>query len=72
MSDKAEKKGFGAKISESFRSYKSEFKKIVWPSWKTILKNTGIVIAFIIILSVFIYVVDLLFGLLFNWIIGLL
>ena len=72
MSDKAEKKGLSAKISESFRSYKSEFKKIVWPSWKTILKNTGIVIAFIIILSVFIYVVDLLFGLLFNWVIGLL
>ena len=68
MSEKKEKKSFG----DAFRGYKSEFKKIVWPSWKTICKNTGIVVAFIIILSVFIYVVDLLFGLLFNWVVGLL
>lgn len=72
MSDKAEKKGLFAKMADSLRGYKSEFKKIVWPSWNTVLKNTGIVIAFIIILSVFIYVVDLLFGLLFNWVVGLL
>ena len=72
MSDKAEKKGLFAKMADSLRGYKSEFKKIVWPSWNTVLKNTGIVVAFIIILSVFIYVVDLLFGLLFNWVVGLL
>ena len=72
MSDKAEKKGLFAKMADSLRGYKSEFKKIVWPSWNTVLKNTGIVVAFIIILSVLIYVVDLLFGLLFNWVVGLL
>lgn len=72
MSDNVEKKGFFAKMSDSLRGYKSEFKKIVWPSWNTILKNTGIVIAFILIVGIFIYAVDLLFGLLFNWVVGLL
>ena len=67
MSEKKEKKSFG----DFFRGYKSEFKKIVWPSWKTILKNTGIVVTFIIILGLFIYAIDFLFGLLFNWVIGL-
>lgn len=72
MSDNVEKKGLFAKMADSFRGYKSEFKKIVWPSWNTVLKNTGIVIAFILLVSVFIYVVDLLFSLLFNWVVGLL
>lgn len=66
MSEKNEKKGFG----DAFRGYKSEFKKIVWPSWKTILKNTGIVVTFIIVLGLFIYGIDFLFSLLFNWVIG--
>jgi preprotein translocase subunit SecE len=67
MSEKKEKKGLG----DFFRGYKSELKKIVWPSWKTILKNTGIVITFIVILGLFIYAVDFLFSLLFNWVVGL-
>lgn len=67
MSEKKEKKGFG----DFLRGYKSEFKKIVWPSWKTILKNTGIVITFIVILGLFIYAIDFLFSLLFNWVVGL-
>ena len=56
MSEKKEKKGLG----DFFKGYKSELKKIVWPSWKTILKNTGIVVTFIIILGLFIYAVDFL------------
>ena len=67
MSEKKEKKGLG----DFFKGYKSELKKIVWPSWKTILKNTGIVITFIVILGLFIYAVDFLFSLLFNWVVGL-
>ena len=67
MSEKKEKKGLG----DFFRGYKSELKKIVWPSWKTILKNTGIVITFIVILGLFIYAIDFLFSLLFNWVVGL-
>ena len=66
MSEKKEKKGLG----DAFRGYKSEFKKIVWPSWKTILKNTGIVVTFIIVLGLFIYGIDFLFSFLFKLIAG--
>ena len=66
MSEKKEKKS----LADFFRGYKSELKKIVWPSWKTILKNTGIVVTFIIVLGLFIYGVDFLFSFLFKLIVG--
>ena len=72
MGDNAGKKGFFSKVADSFKGYKGEFKKIVWPSWASVLKNTGIVIAFILLIAIFVYVVDLLFGGLFNFVVGLL
>ena len=33
---KPRKKG---KVKEAWRGFKSEVKKIVWPSWKQVLKN---------------------------------
>ena len=66
MSEKKEKKGLG----DALRGYKSELKKIVWPSWKTILKNTSVVVTFIIVLGLFIYGVDFLFSFLFKLIVG--
>ena len=62
------KVSFAAKISRFFKDLKGEMKKIVWPSKKQIINNTGIVIAFIIILGVFIAIVDFIF----NWLITLL
>ena len=52
------KKGTG-KVSTYFREMKSEFKKIVWPSFKQVRNNTGVVITFIILLGVFISLIDL-------------
>lgn len=49
------------KVLKYFRELKSEFKKISWPSFKQVRNNTGIVIAFIIILGVFVALIDLLF-----------
>lgn len=72
MSENVEKKGFFKKMGDSFKAYKGEFKKIVWPSWKTILKNTGIVLVFILLIAALVYVVDLLFSGLFNWVVSLL
>lgn len=72
MSENVEKKGFMQKVKDSFKSYKGEFKKIIWPSWNTIVKNTGIVLAFIIIIAAVIYVIDFVFAGLFHWVIGLL
>ena len=56
------------KISSYFRDLKTEFKRISWPSFKQVRNNTGIVIAFILILGVFIAAVDFLF----SWLLSLL
>ena len=33
------------RLVKAFKATKSEFKKIVWPTWKQVAKNTMIVIA---------------------------
>ena len=58
------------KIATFFRDLKSEFKRISWPTFKQTTKNTGIVIAFIVILGLFVVLVDLGFGKLFELILG--
>ena len=57
-----------SKIATFFRDLKTEFKRISWPSFKQVRNNTGIVIAFIIILGLFIAVVDFLFTYLYQFI----
>lgn len=47
---------------KSIKGTKSEFKKIVWPSWKQLVNNTLIVIAFVVIFGVLIALLDYLFG----------
>ena len=68
MSDKAEvaKKSAGPEkekrkpsIARFFREYRSEFRKIVWPTRKTVVKNTWITILMVIIVSVFVCSLDL-------------
>ncbi len=49
------------RIVRFFRDYKSEVKKIVWPSVKDVAKNTLIVLIICLIIGAFIWVVD--FGL---------
>ena len=50
------------KIGEAWRGFKSEVKKIVWPSWKQVLKNTLIVLAVVIICAVIIGALDIAFS----------
>ena len=63
MAEKQKTKKAPGKVSIYFRELKSEFKKIVWPSFKKVKNNTGVVIASIILLGAFIALVD--FG--FTW-----
>ena len=65
MAENTKKSG---RIATYFRELKSEFKRISWPSFKQVKNNTGIVIAFIVVLGVFIAIVDFIF----NWLISLL
>ncbi len=44
-----EKVGFFKKIAKFFRDYKSEFKKLVWPTRQQLLKNCAVVFSSIIV-----------------------
>ena len=48
-------------VAKFFKDLKGENKKIVWPSAKSVLKNTGIVLAVVLIVGIAIWLVD--FGL---------
>ena len=49
-------------IKRFFKHSKGEMKKIVWPSKKTVLNNTGIVIIVLAAFSVGIGVIDFIFN----------
>ncbi len=53
-----------------FRDYKSEVKKIVWPSFKEVLRNTVIVLIMCAIIGVIIWLVDFGLGQLLELILG--
>lgn len=52
------KKGIMARIKDFFVDSKTELKKIVWPTQRTVWKNTGIVMAMIFIMGVFVAALD--------------
>ena len=41
---KKKKSGFGEKVKKFWRDYKSEFKKIVWPTRKQTVRSTAVVL----------------------------
>ena len=49
-------------IKRFFKDTKSELKKVVWPSKKTVLDNTGIVIVVLVLSSVSIGIIDFVFN----------
>ncbi len=60
------------RVKEFFKATKGEFKKIIWPNFKTVCKNTSVVIAYVVIIGVIVFVLDLIFSGLFNWAVSLL
>ena len=62
-SGKEKKPGFFSRIGKWFRDLKSECTKIVWPTRKQTTNNTLIVIATILVIGVFIWVLDAVFNL---------
>jgi preprotein translocase subunit SecE len=55
---KKEKKG---RIKNAWKGFRSELKKIVWPTWKQVLKNTGIVLVIVIACAAVILALDVAF-----------
>ena len=56
---KEKKKG---RVKEAWRGFKSETKKIVWPTWKQVLKNTLVVLVVVLVFVVLIGLLDYAFS----------
>jgi preprotein translocase subunit SecE len=50
------------KMGNAWRGFKSELKKIVWPSWKQVLKNTLVVLVVVVICAIIIGALDYAFS----------
>lgn len=61
VSEKEKKPTIMKRVIQFLRDYKSEIKKIVWPSLNDVVKNTLIVLVICVIIGIFIWAVD--FGL---------
>ena len=57
-----EKLGFFAKIAKFFRDYKSEFKKLVWPTRQQLAKNSAVVLVSIVICGTALWAIDFVLG----------
>ena len=57
-----EKMKLGARIKKFFRDYRSEMKKIVWPTRSQVIQNTGVVLISIIFIAAVVGLLDLAFG----------
>ena len=44
------------------REVKGEMKKVIWPSWSQTVNNTLVVIAFILVVAIFLAIIDTLFS----------
>ena len=64
MADKIKKE---SKIGKFFKDYKSEFKKIVWPEKNDTLRQSGVVVAAIVVVGVAVFLLDTGFSKLFQW-----
>ena len=59
------------RVKEAWKGFKSEVKKIVWPSGKQVLKNTLVVLVILVICAVVIGLLDYAFAGGFNALVGL-
>ena len=59
---KAKKPSVFSRIGRWFRELKSEVRKIVWPTRKQTVNNSLIVIATILVVGVFIWILDAIFS----------
>lgn len=55
-------------IAKKVRETSSELKKVTWPSFKTVLKKTGVVLAVVVIFTVVLFAIDRLLSIPFDWI----
>ncbi|HCD08805.1 MAG TPA: preprotein translocase subunit SecE [Thermoanaerobacter sp.] len=61
--------GEGRKIVKFFKDIRTEMKKVTWPSRKTVITYTEIVLIVMALLTVFIFLIDSIFSYLLKLII---
>ena len=49
------------KVKNAWKGFKSEIKKVVWPSWKQVLKGSAVVLAVVSVCAVAIGALDFAF-----------
>ena len=59
---KVKKEKQKGKLKEAWRGFRAETKKVVWPTWKQVLKNAGIVLGIVIVCALMISALDYVFG----------
>ena len=64
---KAKKPNAFKRLGGFFVKSWSELKKVTWPSFKTVLKNTGIVLLVVLFFSLIVFGFDMLF----SWLLSL-
>ena len=67
---KKEKKPKEKKLGKKTREISSELKKVTWPSFKDVLKKTGVVLAVVVIFAVVVFGIDLLLSILLDLVLG--
>ena len=69
--DKKKGSGLGKRIVKYFRDLKGEFKKIIWPTLPTVVRNTGVTLAMCAILGLLVCLVDFGLGFLIDRLVSL-
>ncbi len=69
---KAKKPSVFARAGKWFRELKAEMRKIVWPTRQQTINNMLVVIAAVLIVGIFVWVLDLIFGGVVAAVIGML
>ena len=60
------KPGFFKRLGQKFKNLKSEFKKVTWPSKKSVFKSFLIVVGFVAMIAIAIGIVDVSMSWLFE------
>ncbi len=68
VQQKAKKPNVFKRLGSFFAKSWSELKKVTWPSFKTVVKNTGIVLLVVVFFGVIIFGFDTLFMYIIKWI----
>ncbi len=66
------KLSFGERVKKFFKDTKAELKKVTWPTKDQLIHNTGVIIVFIIIVTIILSVLDIAFGKMFQALSGIL